>query len=60
MLLAGHECHLPHDRAHPQPAEQLLTVRESRITGANDPIELAAYAAVAGVVLNLDETATKE
>ncbi|HJT32427.1 MAG TPA: DUF1553 domain-containing protein [Pirellulales bacterium] len=59
-LFAGYERHLAHYREQPQAAEQLLTVGESRISGTHDPIELAAYTAVAGVVLNLDEAVTKE
>ncbi len=59
-LLAAYERHLAHYREHPQAAAELLTIGESRIAGAFDPSELAAYAAVAGVVLNLDEAVTKE
>lgn len=59
-LLAGYERHLERYRARPQAAADLLTVGESRVAGSIDPSELAAYTAVAGVVLNLDETVTNE
>lgn len=59
-LLAGYERHLAHYREERHAAEQLLTVGESRLSGMCDPIEIAAYTAVAGVVLNLDEAVTKE
>jgi hypothetical protein len=39
---------------------RLLRHGESRLDDRLDPAELAAYTATAGVILNLDETITKE
>lgn len=44
----------------PEAAKRLLSVGESKRDESLDPIEHATYAAMAGVVLNLDETLTKE
>lgn len=41
-------------------AESLLAVGETKADPALDPVELAAYTAVASTLLNLDETITKE
>jgi hypothetical protein len=47
-------------RADRSGAENLLAVGETKADPALDPIELAAYSTVAGTLLNLDETVTKE
>jgi hypothetical protein len=47
-------------RDHPEAAEQLLQVGEARREPALNAGELAAYAAVANLILNLDEAVTKE
>ena len=47
-------------RADPAAAAALLSVGESPRDPALDPAELAAYAAAANVLLNLDETMTRE
>jgi hypothetical protein len=44
----------------PQAAAAFLGQGESPRDTALDPGELAAYSAVAGLILNLDETVTKE
>jgi hypothetical protein len=41
-------------------AEQLLSVGESEQAESLDTIQLAAWMGVASVILNLDETITKE
>ena len=47
-------------RADRSGAESLLTVGETKVSSALDPVELAAYATVASTLLNLDETITRE
>jgi hypothetical protein len=47
-------------RADRSGAESLLAVGEMKADPALDTIELAAYSTVAGTLLNLDETVTKE
>jgi hypothetical protein len=46
--------------ADPDSAKKFVHQGESPVNDKLDPVELAAYAAVAGVILNLDETITKE
>ena len=46
-------------RAHPDAAKALLGVGESPVPAEGDPSELAAWAAVGNLLLNLDETITK-
>jgi hypothetical protein len=46
-----------HDR---MPASQLIRHGESAVDGTIAPSELSAYTAIAGVILNLDETITME
>jgi hypothetical protein len=55
VLLAGFQQHLEHYRQHPEAAEKLLTVGERPADESFDPPELAAYTAVANMLLNLDE-----
>jgi Protein of unknown function (DUF1553)/Protein of unknown function (DUF1549)/Planctomycete cytochrome C len=47
-------------RSDPSAAEQLVHHGESPVDPDIDPIELAAYTATAGVILNLDETISQE
>ena len=47
-------------RKDPEAARKLLTVGESSYDRSLDPAELAAWTAVAGVILNLDETISKQ
>jgi hypothetical protein len=60
VLVKGFESHLARYRAEPQAAAKLLSSGESPRDEQLDPAELAAYTSVASVVLNLDETVTKE
>ncbi len=41
-------------------AQRLAAIGESKVDPGVDPVELAAYSGVALVVLNLDETLSKE
>jgi hypothetical protein len=52
--------HLERYRAQPADAEKLLSVGEAPRDKRLDACELAAYAAVANLVFNLDEAVTKE
>jgi len=47
-------------RRHEDQAQKLLTVGESPIPPRTDKAELAAWTTVASMILNLDETVTKE
>jgi hypothetical protein len=60
ILRAGLERHLANYRKNPQAAQELIQVGESKPAPGLDPAELAAYTVVASVILNLDETITKE
>ncbi|HVC94179.1 MAG TPA: DUF1553 domain-containing protein [Pirellulales bacterium] len=60
ILVSGFQDHLAHYRAEPGAALKSLSVGESPRDERLDVAELAAYTAVAGVILNLDETVTKE
>lgn len=58
-LQKGLENHLKHYRNHPDEAKALIRIGEKE-HGSSDPVELAAYAAIANLLLNLDETITRE
>jgi hypothetical protein len=60
LLLDGYHAHLAHYRAEPAAAQALVRAGEARPDESLDPAELAAMTVVAGVILNLDETITKE
>jgi Protein of unknown function (DUF1553)/Protein of unknown function (DUF1549)/Concanavalin A-like lectin/glucanases superfamily/Planctomycete cytochrome C len=60
ILLADWTDHASHYRAHPAAALELVTIGESPRDESLDVPELAAYTAVASLILNLDETITKE
>jgi hypothetical protein len=60
ILRDGFEAHLANYRADPQAAANLLAVGEYPRAKQLDVSELAAYSAVAGLILNLDEAITKE
>lgn len=47
-------------RADPAAAKKLLAVGQSPVVDRLDPVELAAHTVLANVLLNLDETLTKE
>ncbi|MGA7410121.1 MAG: DUF1553 domain-containing protein, partial [Bryobacteraceae bacterium] len=57
QTLAGFESNY---RQNPKAAEQYLSYGESPRMTNLDPVELAAYTGVASLLLNLDETITKE
>ena len=60
VLLAGYERQLAFFKGQPEAAAKLLAVGESPVDARCDAGELAAYATVASLVLNLDEVVTKE
>jgi hypothetical protein len=60
ILLGGFERHRSRYRQHPSAALDLLSVGESPRNEQLDPVDLAAYTAVGGLILNLDEAITKE
>jgi len=60
ILASGYQRHLEDFRADPQAAEKLVKVGEAPRHAKLDVSELAAYTAVANLILNLDETITKE
>ncbi|WP_165249976.1 DUF1553 domain-containing protein [Paludisphaera soli] len=60
VLLTGLTHYLEAFRADPAAANALIRLGERPIPASIDPVELAAYAATAGVILNLDETITLE
>jgi hypothetical protein len=60
VLLAGYAGHLAHYRADPEAARALLRAGEAPGIDGLDPAELAATMVVADLILNLDETITRE
>ena len=60
ILRKSLEYHIDYFSRTPGAASTYLRHGESPADGALDPRELAAYAAVASLMLNLDETVTKE
>ncbi len=60
ILLADFQQHLAEYRKDPEAALKLLSTGESPRDEKLDASELAAYTTVAGLILNLDETITKE
>ena len=60
VLLENLHSHLARFRADPKSAQSLLSAGESPRDPQLDPVELAAYAALAGLLLNLDEAITKQ
>jgi hypothetical protein len=59
-LLRGLERYRQMFRNDPEAARRLVHHGDSSVDERLDPAELAAYTAAAGVILNLDETITKE
>jgi hypothetical protein len=55
--LAAQRAHFDRDR---DAARQLIAIGATVADPALDPCELAAYTTIASVLLNLDETLTKE
>lgn len=60
ILRNGLDWHLARFREQPEAARQLLAIGDSATESAMDSAELAAYAAVASTILNLDECVTRE
>jgi hypothetical protein len=60
VMLAGLKWHEADYRARPAAALALVSAGEFPRDVALDPAELAAYTAIANLLLNLDETITKE
>jgi mono/diheme cytochrome c family protein len=60
VLLKVFDKHLQHYRSNADAAVKLLSVGESKRDPKFDPAECAAYTMVANLILNLDETITKE
>lgn len=60
VLLKVFQKHLARFQADPEAAKKLLAVGDSATTAAMAHEELAAYTLVANLILNLDETVTKE
>ena len=46
--------------AHPDRAGQLISNGKPAVAEGSDPVELAAWTAVGNILLNLDETITRE
>jgi hypothetical protein len=59
-LLENLNAQLSYFRARPREAEKLLMIGEKRNDARLNPAELAAYAMTASLILNLDETITKQ
>jgi hypothetical protein len=60
VLRRGLEKHLANYRQHPAAATAVLSTGEAPANTALDPVEIAAWTAVGGLILNLDEAVTKE
>jgi hypothetical protein len=60
VLVRQYERQRDHYRSHPDAARKLIAVGESKPRSDLDPAEYAAYTMAANLILNLDETITKE
>ena len=60
VLKRGVERHLTHYRQHRDEAITVLQTGESVVDASLDPVEVAAWTAACGLILNLDEAVTKE
>jgi hypothetical protein len=60
VLHDGFDRRLAHFRSAADEARKLIAVGDGKSDAALDPSELAAYATTASIILNLDETITKE
>ena len=60
LLLRGLNHYRQAYAADPESARRFIRHGESKPDAKLDPAELAAYGATAGVILNLDETISKE
>jgi hypothetical protein len=60
VLRRGLKRHLDHYRRNPSDAAEVLRTGESPADSSLDVTELAAWTAISGLILNLDEAVTKE
>jgi Protein of unknown function (DUF1553)/Protein of unknown function (DUF1549)/Concanavalin A-like lectin/glucanases superfamily len=60
ILLGGFEDQLRNYKANADKARKLLASGDSALDAKLDATEMAAYSAIAGLILNLDEAITKE
>ncbi len=60
VLRSSHSEYLAYYRTEPQKAKELISVGASKFDPLIDPSELAAMTLIANVLLNLDETVTKQ
>lgn len=60
ILKSGLAAHRERYYAHPEAAEKLVSLGNSAAARHGDPCELAAYSAIASMILNLDEAITNE
>src|SRR5262249_2161140 len=60
ILLSGWQAHRERFAKNPEAADRFTRIGQLARPLDLDPVELAAYATVAGMTLNLDETITKE
>ena len=58
--MAGLDYHLERFQQDPATAEELVLIGEDPVDERHDKSELAAYTAMTSLILNLDETITKE
>jgi hypothetical protein len=59
-LEKGFQRHLAHFKGNSAKAKPLLAIGEKSADESIDPVEHAAYTAMANLILNLDETITRE
>jgi len=60
ILIKSHGSYLENFRGNAKAAGSLISVGNAKADEQIDPAELAAMTAIASVILNLDETVTKE
>ncbi len=60
VLRRGLDRHLEHYQRHPKDAAEVLTTGEAPTDSSFHATELAAWTAISGLILNLDEAVTKE
>jgi mono/diheme cytochrome c family protein len=60
ILSAGYDAHLAHYQKHPNAAVQVISIGEHKRNKKLNEAELAAWTAITGLILNLDEMVTKE
>ena len=60
ILSAGYDAHLAHYQKNPDATLKVISIGESKRNEKLSPTELAAWTAITGLILNLDEVVTKE